>query len=238
MADQWKILVVEDDDAVAKGLVVSLRQEKFEAQRAANGSEGLDAVDKFNPHLILLDIRMPVMDGFKMCRMLRDRGSKIPVIMLTAKDEEGDRVLGLEIGADDYVVKPFSFAELLSRVNAQLRRSYGAYSSQSEVEKVTFGDIAVDYRKMIAFKNDRDLYLTPIEFKLLRFLLDRRNMPISRKALIAAVWGENFILEDQRTVDVHIRHLREKIEEIPSQPEYVTTVRGFGYRFSGEIKAL
>jgi DNA-binding response OmpR family regulator len=238
MAEQWKILVVEDDEAVAKGLVASLQQEGFRVSRAENGKVGLDIVDSDTIQLIILDIRMPVMDGFEMCRVLRGSGSTIPVIMLTARDEEADRVLGLDIGADDYVVKPFSFPELLSRIKAQLRRTYGAYSAAGEVDKIQFANIVVDYRKFQVFKDDQDLYLTPIEFKLLRYLLDHRNMPISRKDLIAAVWGENFILEDQRTVDVHIRHLREKIEDVPSQPDFITTVRGFGYRFSGDIKVL
>ncbi len=238
MAEQWKILVVEDDAAVAKGLVASLKQEQYIVERAENGRIALEMIDEKDSQLVLLDIRMPVMDGFEMCRTLREKGSTIPVIMLTARDEEGDRVLGLEIGADDYVVKPFSFPELLSRIKAQLRRAYGAYSSAGEIEKIQFGNIMADYRKMQVFKDGQDLYLTPIEFKLLRYLLDHRNMPISRKDLIAAVWGENFILEDQRTVDVHIRHLREKIEEMPSQPDHITTVRCYGYRFSGEIKVL
>jgi DNA-binding response OmpR family regulator len=238
MSDQWKILVVEDDEAVAKGLVASLQQEGFRVSRAENGKAGLDIIQSDTIQLVLLDVRMPVMDGFEMCGKLREAGETIPVIMLTARDEEADRVLGLDIGADDYVVKPFSFPELLSRIKAQLRRSFGAYSSSGEVEKVSFANVVVDYRKLQVFKDGQDLFLTPIEFKLLRYLLDHRNMPISRKDLIAAVWGENFILEDQRTVDVHIRHLREKVEEVPSQPDFITTVRGFGYRFSGDIKVL
>ncbi|MBN1648309.1 MAG: response regulator transcription factor [Spirochaetales bacterium] len=238
MSEQWNILVVEDDEAVAKGLVVALQQEGFRVNRAENGKVALDYMDSNTVQLVLLDIRMPVMDGFEMCKRLRESGDTIPVIMLTARDEEADRVLGLDIGADDYVVKPFSFPELLSRIRAQLRRAYGAYSSAGEVEKIQFADIVVDYRKLQVFKDEKDLYLTPIEFKLLRYLLDHRNMPISRKDLIGAVWGENFILEDQRTVDVHIRHLREKIEDVPSQPDFITTVRGYGYRFSGEIRVL
>lgn len=238
MAEQWKILVVEDDDAVAKGLVASLRQENFSVDRAENGKIALEMVDTCRSQLVLLDIRMPVMDGFEMCKELREGGSTIPVIMLTARDEEGDRILGLEIGADDYVVKPFSFPELLSRVKAQMRRAYGDYSGANEIEKVEFGEVIVDYKKIQVFRNKADLYLTPIEFKLLRHLIDNRNMPVSRSDLIAAVWGENFILEDQRTVDVHIRHLREKVEDVPSQPDYIATVRGFGYRFSGEIRVV
>lgn len=224
-----RILVVEDDDAVAKGLVYALREEGFEVSRAADGEAGLDRATEDRPDLILLDVRLPKLSGFDVLRKLREAGLSQPIIMLTARDEEADRVLGLELGADDYVVKPFSLRELMSRIRAQLRRAYGSLAPQGD--GVTFGDIELDLDRLRVTREGEPIDLTPIEFRLLAHLARNPDIPLTRERLIEAVWGPNIFLEDERTVDVHIRHLREKLEDDPANPRFIHTVRGIGYRF-------
>jgi DNA-binding response OmpR family regulator len=223
------ILLVEDDDAVAKGLIYALREEGYGPLRAKDGPSGWQTAISEGPDLILLDVRLPGMTGFDVLRKLRDAGHAEPIIMLTARDEETDRVLGLELGADDYVVKPFSLRELLSRIRAQLRRAYGSLAVQAET--VTVDELEIDRSRHRVRRGGESVDLTPIEFRLLAHMVTNADIPISRRQLIDAVWGPNTYLEDERTVDVHIRHLREKIEEDPGHPRFVTTVRGVGYRF-------
>jgi DNA-binding response OmpR family regulator len=227
-----RILIVEDERAVARGLEYGLRSEGFEVLWAETGREALDLAQSRNPHLILLDIRLPDISGFDVCRQLRAAGRRMPILMLTARDEEVDRVLGLELGADDYVVKPFSMRELISRIRALLRRAYGELATVSVAERVVFGDVEVDLERLQVYRQGRLVDLTPTEFRLLRYLITHPDRPTSREALIDAVWGYDSSIGSGRTVDVHMRHLREKLEDEPGNPRWLVTVRGIGYKFA------
>lgn len=226
-----RILLVEDERAVARGLEYSLTREGFTVLWADTGQKALDLAHTQKPHLIVLDIRLPDISGFDICRQLRAEGNRVPILMLTARDEEIDKVLGLELGADDYVVKPFSLRELISRIRALLRRAYGDLALDEQAGRVTFGDIDVDLEQMRVYRRGTPVELTPTEFRLLRYLLKNADRPLSRDNLIEAVWGYDSDVGYDRTVDVHMRHLREKLEDDPANPRWFVTVRGIGYKF-------
>lgn len=231
MPDQNRILIVEDDPAVARGLEFGLKKEGYATVVADTGRKALDIARQQAVQVILLDIRLPDMSGYDVCRQLRAEGKRQPILMVTARDEEVDRVLGLEIGADDYIVKPFGLRELISRVRAAIRRAYGELATSSTTEEVRFGDVTVDMQRLSVVRNGQVVNLTPIEFRLLRFLAINPRIPFTRNALIENVWGYDGDIGDDRTVDVHMRHLREKIEANPAEPRYLVTVRGVGYKF-------
>ncbi len=226
-----RILIVEDERAVARGLEYGLTSEGFAVSWAETGRQALDLARSRDPHLILLDIRLPDISGFDVCRQLRAEGMRQPVLMLTARDEELDKVLGLELGADDYVVKPYSLRELISRIRALLRRSYGELAAVSVGDRVRFGEVEVDMERLRVTRHGKLVDLTPTEFRLLRYLVSNPNRPFSRDELIEAVWGYASDVGNDRTVDVHIRHLRKKLEENPADPRWLVTVRGVGYKF-------
>jgi DNA-binding response OmpR family regulator len=226
-----RILVVEDEPAVARGLIYGLESEGFQVQWAEDGNSALELVRQRDPHLLLLDIRLPDISGFDVCGQLRKEGKTLPIIILTARDEEVDKILGLELGADDYIVKPYSIREVISRIRAQLRRSYGELATATIGRRYRFGNIDVDFEQFMVLRGVEPVSLTPTEFKLLRFLIQQRNLPISRQKLIEAIWGYDSDVESERTVDVHIRHLRTKLEEDPAKPRWIITVRGIGYKF-------
>ncbi len=226
-----RILIVEDEHAVARGLEYGLARAGFEVLWADTGQRALDLACSHDPHLILLDIRLPDISGFDVCRQLRATGRCQPILMLTARDEELDKVLGLELGADDYVVKPYSLRELTSRIRALLRRAYGELAAASVGERIRFGDVELDLEQLRVTRQGRPVELTPTEFRLLRYLLIHPNRPFSRDALIEAIWGYDSDIGSDRTVDVHIRHLRQKLEDDPGNPRWLVTVRGVGYRF-------
>jgi two-component system response regulator VicR len=230
------ILVVEDEPSVARGLEYGLKAEGFSVLVAGNGALALDLArgskGRTAPHLMLLDIRLPDMSGFDVCRTLREEGRSLPILMVTARDEEVDKVLGLELGADDYIVKPFSFRELLSRVHAALRRAYGELAGPSGAERVTFADVAVDLQRMRVEKDGAVVMLTPTEYRLLRHFVTHPDQVFSRDSLLEIVWGYDSSVDSQRTVDVHMRHLREKLEEDAASPRWLVTVRGTGYMFA------
>jgi DNA-binding response OmpR family regulator len=184
-----------------------------------------------DPHLVLLDIRLPDISGFDVCRQLRAEGRAMPILMLTARDEEVDRVLGLELGADDYVVKPYSLRELISRIRALLRRAYGELATVSRAGRMKFGQVEVDLERLQVRRKGQRVELTSTEFRLLAYLVSHPNRPFSREALIEAVWGYDSRVGSDRTVDVHIRHLRQKLEDDPANPRWLVTVRGIGYKF-------
>jgi DNA-binding response OmpR family regulator len=225
------ILVVEDEPAVARGLLYGLKSEGFVTHWADNGQRALELARTETIHLILLDIRLPDMSGFDVCRQFRAEGMRQPIVMLTAADEEVDKVVGLELGADDYVVKPYSLRELLSRVRAMLRRAYGELAAVAPREKLAFGDVEIDLERLQVFRRGQPINLTPTEFRLLRYLVSNPDRPLSRDTLIETVWGYSSDIGDDRTIDVHIRHLREKLEDDPTYPRWLVTVRGFGYKF-------
>lgn len=226
-----RILIVEDERAVARGLEYGLTSEGFTVLWADTGQQGLELARSQNPHLILLDIRLPDVSGFDVCRQLRAEGKRLPILMLTARDEEVDKVLGLELGADDYVVKPFSLRELISRIRALLRRAYGDLAAVSEGGRLIFGEVEVDLERLQVYRQGQLVNLTPTEFRLLRYLAAHPDRPFSRGTLIEAVWGYDREVGNERTVDAHMRHLREKLEDDPSNPRWFVTVRGIGYKF-------
>jgi DNA-binding response OmpR family regulator len=226
-----RILIVEDERAVARGLEYGLRKEGFEVLWAETGRQALDLARTRDPQLILLDIRLPDISGFDVCRELRAEGRRQPILMLTARDEELDKVLGLELGADDYVVKPFSLRELTSRIRALLRRAYGDLALSESTGSVQFGEVEIDLERLLVRRAGRPVALTPTEFRLLRYLVAHPGRPTSRQALIEAVWGYESEIGYERTVDVHMRHLRQKLEPDPAHPRYLVTVRGVGYKF-------
>jgi two-component system response regulator VicR len=227
-----RILIVEDERAVARGLEYSLTSEGYDVSWASTGRQALQLARSRDPHLIVLDIRLPDISGFDVCRQLRAEGSRVPILMLTARDEEVDRVLGLELGADDYVVKPYSLRELISRIRALLRRTYGDLAAPPKEERIAFGPIEVDLERLLVYRAGQLVDLTPTEFRLLRYLVAYPGRPFSREALIEAVWGYDALVANERTVDVHIRHLREKLEVDPADPRWLVTVRGVGYKFA------
>jgi DNA-binding response OmpR family regulator len=223
------LLVIEDDDAIAEPLVFGLQNEGYHVLRAADGESGLAMALNGHPDAVLLDVMLPGRDGFSVCRALR-ADSAVPILMLTARGQELERVMGLELGADDYIVKPFSFRELLARVRAVLRRrQIDRGESISPGTRLVSGRIAADPGARSAWRDNRILELTSREFELLLALLERAGLAQSRQALLDRAWGESWI-GDPRTLDVHIRWLREKIEDDPSAPRIIQTVRGYGYR--------
>ncbi len=223
-----KILVVEDERPIADILEYNLTREGYSVIVADNGRDAVERARQESPHLVILDIMLPGVDGFTVCRDIRTFSS-VPILMLTAKQEELDKVLGLELGADDYVVKPFSPREILARVKALLRRAQGTVGpATSNGKRICLGELAIDLNTYQAYKDGGDVGLTQREFELLKFLASSPGQVFSREALLEQVWGYEFY-GDIRTVDVTVRRLREKIEDDPSQPRYLQTRRGVGY---------
>lgn len=222
-----KLLIVEDDATVRETLALNLRAEGFEVVEAADGESGLEAGRSGRFDLVVLDVMLPKLDGLTVCRLLR-RGSHVPIVLLTARGTEADKIIGLETGADDYIVKPFSLGEFLARVRAALRRGAAAPALAS----LESGDLRVDLEARRAFLRGVELALAPREYELLATLMRNRGAALTRDLLLTRVWGEAYD-GDTRTVDVHIRWLRKKIEADPANPERITTVRGVGYRFEG-----
>lgn len=223
-----KILVVEDEATVRDTLELNLRAEGYEVTTAADGDAGLAAARRDRPDLIVLDVMLPGVDGLTVCRILR-KESAVPIILLTARGMETDRIIGLETGADDYIVKPFSLGEFLARVRAALRRGQTTAGSPRELIS---GDLRLDLQGRRAYLKERELALTPREFDLLAALMRSPGVVLTRELLLASVWGDPYPGET-RTVDVHISWLRKKIESDPNEPARITTVRGVGYRFEG-----
>jgi DNA-binding response OmpR family regulator len=231
-----KILIVEDELALRETLEYNLSQEGYTVLSAADGQTGVDLALQEQPHLVLLDIMLPGMDGIEVCKRLR-KEINVPILMLTARADEIDKVVGLEVGADDYMTKPFSMRELLARVKALLRRvrmmeEEIAEAQEDENGRMIFNDLVIDtHRREVAYKGEI-LHLKPKEYDLLRFLAENRGHVLSRDQILQDVWGWDYT-GGTRTVDVHIRWLREKIEPNPSNPNRIITVRGVGYRFEG-----
>jgi DNA-binding response OmpR family regulator len=227
------ILVVEDEAAVARGLQYALLQEGWSVAVARSGEDALTMAQDRAPDLAILDVRLPGMSGFDLCRELR-RTRTIPILMLTARVEEIDKVLGLELGADDYMTKPFSVRELVSRVRALLRRAYGTLATaEGRQHQLHAGNLRIDLERRRVFKGDRRIDLTATEFELLTYLARYPGIVFTRDQLLRQVWDYDNFVGDEKTVNVHIRHLREKIEDQPEDPSHIITVRGVGYKFAG-----
>ena len=223
-----KILVVDDEATMVRSLATLLSAEGYQVVTAADGPSGLDAARTHRPDLVVLDVMLPGLDGVEVCRQIRT-WSTVPVIMLTAKTAEVDKVVGLEVGADDYVTKPFGPRELVARVKAQLRRAQ-MQQAQAEADRLEAGGVVMDVGRRAVTSGDREVSLSPKEFDLLKTLLSHPGRVLGRDFLLNHVWGQDFF-GDTRTLDVHIRWLREKIEDDPSRPVRIQTVHGVGYRF-------
>ncbi len=225
------ILLVDDEQLITDSLTYSLKREGFEVVTVADGISAIKAVEELKPDLIVLDLMLPDISGFEVCRRLRTF-TTTPVIMLTACGEEIDRVLGLEVGADDYLAKPFSFRELLARLQAMLRRvQLDRQTTQPQL--ISTRQLNLDPIARRVWKGDQELQLSTREFDLLAILMKNAGRAMSRDELIKQVWGDDWV-GDPRTLDVHVRWLRLKIEEDPASPEFIQTVRGYGYRFAGQ----
>lgn len=228
MAEE-KILIVDDEEHIRELIKFNLENNGYKTICAADGIEALKMAKKEMPQLILLDLMLPGMDGYDVCKEIRKDNSisNTPVIMITAKSEELDKILGLELGADDYLTKPFSIRELIARAKAVLRRT-----KQQNIEKIfKFGNNSIDFDKHEVIRNDERVDLTLKEFELLEVLIKNKGRVMTRDFLLDKVWGYEYIGET-RTVDVHIRHLRKKIEDDDKNPKYIETIRGIGYRFN------
>jgi two-component system, OmpR family, response regulator len=224
-----RILLVDDELSVQKLLAYPLRKEGYDVIPALDGREALERLRDNNFDLVVLDVMLPRMDGFDVCRAIRSR-STVPIIMLTAKTEETDKVLGLELGADDYITKPFSVREFRSRVKAVLRRAALAQPETQFEEPIDAGELLIDFEKRSVSVRGEPVRLTYVEFEIVAALARAPGRVFSRTMLLERVWGDASY-RDPRTIDVHIRHLREKLEEEPKTPELILTVRGVGYRF-------
>jgi two-component system alkaline phosphatase synthesis response regulator PhoP len=223
-----KVLIVEDDHAMAVALRDGFEYEGYNVQVARDGADGLRLASEQDADLIILDVMLPKMSGFDVCKQLRSAGNATPIIMLTARGQEIDKVVGLRIGADDYVTKPFSFMELLARVEALLRRTH---KHNESTETFRFGDVSVNFRKFEVTRSGSPVELSPREFKILKYFIEHRGEVISRDQLLDAVWGYgSFPLT--RTVDMHIAKLRHKIENTPGDPRHIITVHRIGYKFT------
>ena len=224
-----EVLIIEDEEAILLALEDDLRAEGYAVASATDGPSGLRMAEEHAFDLIVLDIMLPGMNGFEVCKRLRQNGVTTPILILTAKSQEIDKVLGLELGADDYVTKPFSRRELLARVKAILRRK----ANQPEgMEACSFGDVEVDFNKYQARKAGKAVHLTRLEYDLLRFLIEHREGVVSRDEILEEVW-EDATAVYPRTVDTHVGRLRKKLEDDPGVPRYILGVRGVGYRFAG-----
>jgi DNA-binding response OmpR family regulator len=222
-----RVLVVEDETAILQGLRDNLEFEGYQVFTAADGIAGMELIRKHDPHLIVLDLMLPRLSGYELCRKLRAEGVHTPILMLTARGEEADRVLGLDLGADDYVTKPFSVRELMARVRALLRRSAPGADLPNEIE---FGDVRVDFVRYEAFRAGRKVDLTRKEFGLLRLLAAKEGAVVTRDELLEKVWGYD-ATPTTRTVDNHLAALRAKLEQDAAEPCHLVTVHGVGYKF-------
>ena len=224
-----RILLVDDEQSIQTLLSYPLRKDGYHVTGAHDGSEALERFDEARFDLVILDLMLPKLDGVEVCRQLRSR-SQVPIIMLTAKGSETDKVAGLEVGADDYITKPFSMREFRSRVKAALRRSR-MIGTAAEEESIERGDLKIDFGRRVVTLRGEEVRLTYVEFEILGALARSPGRVLSRETLLEHVWGDSEY-RDPRTVDVHIRHLREKLESEPKKPEFLFTVRGVGYRFN------
>ena len=233
------ILIVEDEQNIVDILSFNLSREGYDTLEAYDGKTGLQLALEQNPDLILLDLMLPEMNGFDVCRKLREAGSAVPILMLTAREEETDKVLGLELGADDYITKPFAMRELMARVKSNIRRMdmapvQSAPPTEEKGKRLDLGRVAIDLDGATVFKDGKPLDLTQREYELICFLASQPGKVFSREALMEHVWNYDGYVGDVRAVDVAVRRLREKLEDDPAAPKFILTKRGMGYLFSGQ----
>ncbi len=224
-----KILIIEDDPGIQLSLKDEFESEGFDVYSADDGLAGMEMIKQNPPDLIILDLMLPFQNGYQVCKKLRQEGNNVPIIMLTVKDQEIDKVLGLEFGADDYVTKPFSLRELLARVNALLRRSADPVSGSTVF---CIGETVFDLNKYEALKRGKEIEYTTLEFHMVKLLNERNGQVVTREDFLTRVWGENNTVVTERTIDSHIANIRKKLEDNPSDPEYIISVRGVGYKLA------
>ncbi|MBB6454476.1 DNA-binding response OmpR family regulator [Salirhabdus euzebyi] len=230
--DEGKILVVEDEEPIRKLVIFNLVRSNFEVLEAGDGREALQIIKENTPSLVVLDLMLPDMDGFEICSRIRVDYPNLPIIIVSAKGQDMEKIMGLELGADDYIVKPFNPLELVARIRSVLRRT-NPEPDMSKSNEINIGPFVLQMKTQRVFKNKQLLKLTAREFYLMKFFFEKVNEPITRDELLDEIWGLNYF-GDPKTVDVHIRRLREKIEDDPSQPTFLKTVWGYGYCFQGE----
>jgi DNA-binding response OmpR family regulator len=224
------VLIIEDDISILRGLKDNLIFEGYQVLTASDGTEGFQIALEKHFDLLLLDLMLPGMNGYEICRKIKIEKPDLPVIMITARGTEMDKIAGLDIGADDYLTKPFSIPELLARIRAVLRRSE---SNPKGKEQYAFGNVKLDFREFRAFMSDNEVKLSSKEFSIMKYFVEHEGEVVSRVDLLEAVWGHD-VIPDTRTVDNFILDLRKKLEEYPSDPKYITSIRGAGYRFSSQ----
>ena len=222
------ILIVEDDGGIRLILRDALTAQGYQVVTAADGPEGLAKALEARPDLLILDVMLPGLDGFEVCKKVRQEGVTSPIMMLTVRDEELDKVLGLEVGADDYVTKPFSLKEVSARVKALFRR---VEDYQAGLDVYRFGKIELDFKKFESRKDGRPLGLTPLELRILKVLVTRKGQVVTRDEFLDLVWGVDNLAVSHRTVDSHVAHIRKKVEDDPSRPEHILSVHSIGYKF-------
>ena len=226
------MLVVDDDALIRKAVRLTCESDGYAVQEADRGTDVLERIENFHPDVILLDLMLPDLSGFDVCREIRRAGHRMPVVILSAKNEEIDVVLGLEIGADDYINKPFRPRELLARIAAHLRKAKETRSdARPEDGRLIFRDLVIDTSERRVLRSDQDVILTHTEFDLLAYLATNAGKVLSRERILSSVWGYEHPIET-RVIDVHVRNLRRKIEPDPAQPRYILAVPGIGYRFA------
>ncbi|MCI9036140.1 MAG: response regulator transcription factor [Oscillospiraceae bacterium] len=234
MEEKKTVLIVEDEKGIVDILRFNLEKEGYAVLTAYDGETGLALAQEKNPDIILLDVMLPKMNGFDVCRILRENGSSVPVIILTAREEETDKVLGLELGADDYITKPFSMRELMARVKANIRRTAMQQAGPDAAAMSAGGGLTINPENYQVCKHDKPIDLTQREYELLTFLASHPGKVYSRIDLMEQVWNYEYVGDDVRTVDVTVRRLREKIEDDPASPALILTRRGVGYYFAGQ----
>jgi DNA-binding response OmpR family regulator len=233
MDEGIKVLICEDESSIRKFININLCINGFTVIEAESGEEALEMIRVHKPMIVVLDVMLPGIDGFEVCQRIRKSRSEIIIIMLTARGQDMDKIMGLGLGADDYMVKPFNPLELVARIKAILRRSNNP-NLQSK-DRVKFGVLEIDKKSQKFYKDSREIDLTPTEFSIINIFMNNPGKAFSRDELLNAIWGQDYF-GDVKTVDVHIRRLREKIEDNPSSPSYIETVWGFGYRWQEESK--
>jgi two-component system alkaline phosphatase synthesis response regulator PhoP len=224
-----KILIIEDDPGIQLSLKDEFESEGFDVYGADNGLNGMEMIEQNSPDLIILDLMLPFQNGYQICKKLRQEGNNVPIIMLTVKDQEVDKVLGLELGADDYVTKPFSLRELLARVNALLRRSEANIPENSVF---CIGETVFDHKKYKAIRKGKEIEYTTLEFQMLKLLFERKGLAVTRYDFLNLLWGENNTVVTERTIDSHIANIRKKLEDDPSNPRFIISIRGVGYKLA------
>ncbi|GCD10787.1 response regulator transcription factor [Clostridium tagluense] len=223
-----RILIVEDEESIRKFIKISLKREKFQVFEAASAEEGIQKILQETPDVLILDVMLPGMNGFELCEKLKKQNENIGIIILTARGQDMDKIMGLEFGADDYMVKPFNPLELIARINSLLRRM--KYKNNEGANFINSREFKIDLYSKKIFKNDIELDLTPKEFLLMKMFIQNPSKALSRDELLNSIWGYEFI-GDTKIVDVNIRRLRSKVEKDPSDPQYIETVWGTGYRW-------